>query len=103
MKGEKDSTGKESEYGPFGLMNCIHLLFVHNNIVNTLLFNFLFKNKKVDVDSKDWQGFTPFFKIFKNNVKHKPEVLESLLKRGVNIDVVNEDGFTPFLYTFSKG
>lgn len=83
-------------------MNAIHLLFVQGNVVNTLLFNFLIKQKSIEIDSKDWLGFTPFFKIFKNNVKHQPEILETFLKRGVNIDIENSEGFTPFLYTFKQ-
>jgi len=54
----------------------------------------------VEIDKQDYQGFTPFFKIFKNKVRYQPKILETLLKRGVNIDMANEEGFTPFLYTF---
>jgi hypothetical protein len=34
MEGEKKD-GKESEYGQFGMMNAIHLLFVSGNVVNS--------------------------------------------------------------------
>lgn len=95
--------GKEIEYGEYGMMNAMHLLFLPNMEVNLLLFKALLGNSSIDFDSKDHKGFTPFFKVFKNNVKHKPQVLESLLKKGVNIDVISDEEVTPFLFTFRRG
>lgn len=63
------------------------------------MFNFVIK-QQLDIDAKDYQGFTAFFKIFKNRVKYQPKILETLLKKGVNIDISNEEGYTPFLFTF---
>jgi len=60
------------------------------------------KQSGLNIDDKDYQGFTPFFKIFKNKVKYQPKILESLLRWGVKIDIPNEEGFTPFLYTFKN-
>ena len=95
----KDKDGWIIEYGQYGLNNALHLLFIPGNVVNSNLFSFII-SQKVNIDAKDYQGFTAFFKIFKNKVKYQPKILETLWKKGVNIDISNEEGFTPFLYTF---
>jgi ankyrin repeat protein len=81
-------------------MNAIHLLFNQSDEVNVILFEELMSKEGMEFDSKDYQGNTPFFKIFKNNVTHKNVILETLLQRGVDIDAESDQGVTSFLHIF---
>jgi ankyrin repeat protein len=57
-----------------------------------LLFNYIIKNKIIDVNATDAKGRTPIFYIFKNNIGIKLcDMLETLIDCGADINVADNN------------